>query len=866
MENELISIIVPIYNIEEYLRECLDSIQKQTYTNFECIMINDGSTDNSKQIAEEYLVDSRFTLINQSNKGLSGARNTGISHIREESTFVAFVDSDDYIYPDFLETLIEHIEDDVDIIEGMIENFHDEIKVDRVCHNFEKKILITKDDKLGELALNELRVSVFPKLFRKSLLTEDFFPEGWIFEDLAVVPELVSDSRRWIKLPKVIYGYRIRPNSITTKEFSEEKLDVFNIFEKYDLFFKDESDGTKLLVEKIKYLHLNYHDMTFVPGNNQYKQLYQQEKQKLLSKIADYESKDLISIIVPIYNVEKYLRECLDSIQKQTYQNFECIMVNDGSTDNSKQIAEDFLSDSRFKLINQSNQGLSAARNTGIKHLNVNSSFVSFVDSDDYIRSTFLEKMTAQIEEGVDIIEGLFEQNHDGNIYYFPQSGPYKVVLETTVEKLEYLALEKNRNSSCGKLIRRKILHGSFFPEGWIFEDLAVVPEFVTISNKWVKIQETVYTYRIRENSIITSSFSEKDLDIFKIFEKFDCFFKDESLNIKTWVEKLKFLHINYRIEKVPAQYIEKYQKEKEKILSQIEEYEQGELISIIVPIYNVENYLRQCLDSIMSQTYQNFECLLINDGSPDNSADICREYVEKDSRFHYFEKENGGVSSARNLGIERSKGQYITFIDSDDWVESNYLEVLYKSLIDEKADVAVSTYKQFNMDDNNYYVHSYQRGYDRKVFTNEELIDSLPLLYGYDSTYNFVSCKLITRNLLEYIRFNLSTGYGEDMEFWNKVFLISKKIVYVNKDTYIYRTTHDNSKHYEEENVRNNIEQRLIFLAMLAARGMDIANYLPVYMQDMKVSKMKLSEELGETNETVRWLKEILFLLGITE
>ena len=83
----------------------------------------------------------------------------------------------------------------------------------------------------------------------------------------------------------------------------------------------------------------------------------------------------------------------------------------------------------------------------------------------------------------------------------------------------------------------------------------------------------------------------------------------------------------------------------------------ENELISIIVPIYNVENYLRQCLDSILNQTYQNFECLLINDGSPDNSADICREYVEKDSRFKYSEKENGGVSSARNLGIERSGG-----------------------------------------------------------------------------------------------------------------------------------------------------------------------------------------------------------------
>ena len=575
--DELISIIVPIYNVEEYLRECLDSIQKQTYTNFECIMINDGSTDNSKQIAEEYLVDSRFTLINQSNKGLSGARNTGISHIREESTFVAFVDSDDYIYPDFLETLIEHIEDDVDIIEGMIDYFYDEIKVDNVCHDFEKQILISKDDKLGKLALNELRVSVFPKLFRKSLFTEDFFPKGWIFEDLAVVPELVSHSGKWIKLPKVIYGYRIRPNSITTKKFSEEKLDVFKIFGKYDLFFKDESDVTKLLVEKIKYLHLNYHDIEFVPENNQYKQLYKEEKQKLLSKIADYESKTLISIIVPIYNVE---------------------------------------------------------------------------------------------------------------------------------------------------------------------------------------------------------------------------------------------------------------------------------------------NYLRQCLDSIMNQTYQNFECLLINDGSPDNSADICREYVSKDSRFRYFEKENGGVSSARNLGIEHSKGEYITFIDSDDWVESDYLEVLYRALLEEQADIAISTYKQFNMDDNCYYLHSYQRGYDRKVFTNAELVDSLPLLYRYDSTYNFVSCKLVSREILKYIRFNLSTSYGEDMEFWNKVFLISKKIVYVNKDTYIYRTTHDNSKHYEEENVRNNIEQRLIFLAILAARGMDIANYLPENMKYMKDSKMKLSEEVGEDNETVRWLKETLILL----
>ena len=577
MENELISIIVPIYNVENYLRQCLDSIQNQTYKNFECIMVNDGSTDSSQQIAEEYLTDSRFRLINQSNKGLSGARNTAISHIREESTFISFVDSDDYIYPDFLETLIEHIEDDVDIIEGMIEYFHDEIKVDNVSHNFEKKVLLTKDDKLGELALNELRVSVFPKLFRKSLLTEDFFPEGWIFEDLAVVPELVSHSGKWIKLPKVIYGYRIRPNSITTQEFSEEKLDVFKIFEKYDLFFENENDVIKLLVEKLKYLHLNYHDIEFVPENNQYKQLYQQEKQKLLSKIADYESKALISIIVPIYNVEKYLR---------------------------------------------------------------------------------------------------------------------------------------------------------------------------------------------------------------------------------------------------------------------------------------------QCLDSIIAQTYQNFECLLINDGSPDNSADICREYVSKDSRFRYFEKENGGASSARNLGIECSGGAYITFIDSDDWVDSDYLEVLYRALIEEQADIAISTYKQFNMDDNCYYVHSYQRGYEKRIFEKYQLIEELPVLERYDQSYGITSGKIISKKALGIIRFNEYTSLCEDMEFWYKLYLVSNKIIYINKDTYNYRKYgNDSLKHIDAKNKYSDIQQRLSFISILATNGRNIRGYIENLLIHLEISLEELKNSNQESDETYRWIEEILFL-----
>lgn len=96
--------------------------------------------------------------------------------------------------------------------------------------------------------------------------------------------------------------------------------------------------------------------------------------------------------------------------------------------------------------------------------------------------------------------------------------------------------------------------------------------------------------------------------------------------------------------------------------------------ISIVVPVYNVEKYLERCIDSILAQTFTDFELLLINDGSKDSSGLICDKYAEKDSRIRVFHKENGGVSRARNLGISNARGRWLCFIDSDDWVDKEYL------------------------------------------------------------------------------------------------------------------------------------------------------------------------------------------------
>ena len=288
------------------------------------------------------------------------------------------------------------------------------------------------------------------------------------------------------------------------------------------------------------------------------------------------------------------------------------------------------------------------------------------------------------------------------------------------------------------------------------------------------------------------------------------------------------------------------------------------ELISIIVPVYNVEKYLRMCLDSIQNQTYQNFECLLINDGSPDNSADICREYVAKDARFRYFEKENGGLSSARNLGIERSGGAYITFIDSDDWVEFDYLEVLYSAIIQETADISVSTYRTYEMSKNQWLFHAFKRVEHQKVFSRQELFNKLMFLDSLDSSYGFASCKLVRKSVLTGIWFNESTHLGEDMEFWFKLYLIAEKSVFSNRDTYVYRRDLNDSRYATLRHIKSDVQQRLNFIAFLRARGMDTDNFVNALLNKLYGMKMNLELDQLEHREVMRYIEEVMLLLDV--
>jgi len=207
-------------------------------------------------------------------------------------------------------------------------------------------------------------------------------------------------------------------------------------------------------------------------------------------------------------------------------------------------------------------------------------------------------------------------------------------------------------------------------------------------------------------------------------------------------------------------------------------------LVSIIVPIYKVEPYLRRCLDSIVNQTYTNLEIILVDDGSPDGCPQICDEYAAKDKRIIVIHKENGGLSDARNAGLDICKGEYISFVDSDDWISEKYTESLLDIARKERADIIVGKFKKIF--DEKMYIERDPTNcrYSIEVLNNRQSVEKL---FGNDSIYFGIACgKLYSRTLLKNIRF--PTGFlHEDDYILYKILYSSKKTIFIDFPLYFY-------------------------------------------------------------------------------
>lgn len=205
--------------------------------------------------------------------------------------------------------------------------------------------------------------------------------------------------------------------------------------------------------------------------------------------------------------------------------------------------------------------------------------------------------------------------------------------------------------------------------------------------------------------------------------------------------------------------------------------------ISIIVPVYKVERYLNKCIDSILGQTFKDFELILVNDGSPDHCGKICDDYAAIDPRVKVIHKENGGLSSARNAGLKIARGKYIAFVDSDDFIHLNMYEILHSNAMKHSADIVICDYLEVNEDE---VISSYEINYqfEEEQYTN---IEALNALYGNKGVkFVVVWNKLFKRRLFDNLEFE-ENKIHEDEFIAHQLLYKSSKITYLPLQLHYY-------------------------------------------------------------------------------
>lgn len=237
--------------------------------------------------------------------------------------------------------------------------------------------------------------------------------------------------------------------------------------------------------------------------------------------------------------------------------------------------------------------------------------------------------------------------------------------------------------------------------------------------------------------------------------------------------------------------------------------------ISVIVPIYNVEKYLPHCIDSIIAQTFTDFELLLIDDGSKDMSSVICDKYAEKDSRIRVFHKENGGVSSARNVGIKKSVGNFLCFIDADDILQQNALTDLYNCIVNNKADFSLGSCYKLKAGKLYPFISN-----ENKLYINDFSINvSHYALWG----YLFRSSIIIQNNIL----FDEELSYSEDRIFIYKYMMYSHSMSTCSNYVYQYRINHESacfsSNTMKKVTSQLNAIERMRFLEKKCSRSLSL-------------------------------------------
>lgn len=571
MKNPIISILVPCCNVEKYVRECLGSIQKQTYKNIEVICINDGSKDSTGDIIDEFVAkDSRFKVIHKSNSGYGDSMNKGLEVATGD--YIGIIESDDWIEPDMFETLYKTAEGN-------------NLDLTRCCW-FEGPTGTEKINDQGWVKKNTVycpldyeatllqQPAIWASLYKRELLEEGrkvrFLPTpGASYQDTSFAFKTYTKSKRFMMIDRCLHHYRINPSSSVSSSgkvfcISDEWEEMIRwILE--DPEMKERFTKSSLLPDIFcGGFHWNYNRLSMLPrmqflhrastifrlahtngifdiskmtdkkNRNSLHMvmenplLYHQkntyeELDKLYSKTnpskLESSSTDLVTIIVPCYNTSKYIFVALESCLRQNYENLEILCVDDCSTDETQMLVRHIMRrDKRVSLLcTEKNSGLSASRNLGLKHSNGN--YILFLDGDDYLMPNAIVSLLNNMNNNIDVVAASANVVYEGGRDKYgilPESDDkyYKIHTRKSIDAIQQIKESKDIHvSAWAKLWRLDVIkkYNISFCEGYLYEDANFYWKYLSVAPKLKLIVDRVYVYRRHiQGSIMSNTFCKK--------------------------------------------------------------------------------------------------------------------------------------------------------------------------------------------------------------------------------------------------------------------------------------------------------------------------------------------------------------------
>ena len=415
-----------------------------------------------------------------------------------------------------------------------------------------------------------------------------------------------------------------------------------------------------------------------------------------------------VSVIVPVHNTERYLRQCLDSLVRQTLREIEIICIDDGSSDGSLAILMDYAAlDSRVRVIEQEGAGAGAARNVGLDV--ALGEYVIFLDSDDFFELCMLEEAyVSGVSEGADVVlfsASAYDQA-SGRTYSMPWSLDTSLIPSAScrTEKLYDRIFQIAKPAPWTKLFLRSFVveTGARFQNLKNTNDLYFVYLCLALSTKISWVEKALVTYR-RGVSGIQSSKGRYPREFYYalqalkqglvergVFDRVKSSYMEMARSNVEWNFKdisIKDLPTDERVEIREKLGLDDFESLEKAVIWEVPEKEPK--ISVIIPVYNTSEYLEDCINSVLGQSLSDIEVICVNDASTDDSMDILRRFSDCDDRVRVIENAtNLGSYMARRIGMAEAVGEYYMFLDSDDWIDGTVCEEAYNAAKAEEADI----------------------------------------------------------------------------------------------------------------------------------------------------------------------------------